>query len=82
VAITITEGRNRQVRRMMDALGLGVVSLVRNRIGSIETGALAAGTWRELTPAEVAELLRTERPASPQASTEDGATRLEPEPED
>jgi 23S rRNA pseudouridine2605 synthase len=82
VAITITEGRNRQVRRMMDALGLGVVSLVRNRIGSIETDALAAGTWRELTPAEVAELLRTERPASPQASTEDGATRLEPEPED
>jgi 23S rRNA pseudouridine2605 synthase len=54
--ITLTEGRNRQVRRMVEALGLSVVTLVRVSIGSIAIGTLPAGTWRLLTPAEVRSL--------------------------
>jgi 23S rRNA pseudouridine2605 synthase len=54
--ITLTEGRNRQVRRMVEALGPRVLKLVRVRIGSIAIGALPIGRWRLLTPAEVAAL--------------------------
>jgi pseudouridine synthase len=54
--ITITEGRNRQVRRMVEALGARVLKLVRVRIGPISIGGLAIGRWRELTRAEIAAL--------------------------
>jgi 23S rRNA pseudouridine2605 synthase len=54
--ITLTEGRNRQVRRMVEALGARVLELVRVRIASIAIGALPIGTWRLLTPEEVALL--------------------------
>ena len=54
--IALTEGRNRQVRRMVEALGARVLKLVRVRIGSIAIGALPIGRWRLLTPAEVAAL--------------------------
>jgi len=55
--ITLTEGRNRQVRRMVEALGATVLKLVRVRIGPIGIGALPIGTWRLLEPAEVAVLM-------------------------
>ena len=51
--ITITEGRNRQVRRMVEALGARVQTLVRVRIGNLEISALPIGAWRFLTPEEV-----------------------------
>ena len=54
--ITLTEGRNRQVRRMVEALGSHVLKLVRVQIGPIAIGALAIGKWRHLTPAEVSTL--------------------------
>jgi pseudouridine synthase len=54
--ITITEGRNRQVRRMVEAVGAKVVTLERTAIGAVLLGDLAAGTTRELTPAELAAL--------------------------
>src|SRR5262245_39988168 len=54
--ITLTEGRNRQVRRMVEALDAHVLKLVRVKIGSIAIGELAIGKWRRLTPAEVASL--------------------------
>ena len=56
--ITITEGRNRQVRRMVEALGAKVLKLVRTRIGSIEIGTLEIGKHRALTPKEVSSLIR------------------------
>jgi pseudouridine synthase len=56
VEITLTEGRNRQVRRMIEALGATVLKLVRVRIGSIRIGTLQIGKWRELTRAELATL--------------------------
>lgn len=54
--ITLTEGRNRQVRRMVEALDSHVLKLVRVRIGSLGIGTLPIGTWRHLTRAEVASL--------------------------
>ncbi|SDR85935.1 ribosomal large subunit pseudouridine synthase E [Halopseudomonas xinjiangensis] len=54
LAITIREGRNRQVRRMTAAVGLPTLRLVRVRIGEWELGGLKPGEWRELAlgPAE------------------------------
>ena len=54
--IIITEGRNRQVRRMVEALDAEVVELVRIAIGSLSLGALASGSTRVLTADEVRSL--------------------------
>jgi 23S rRNA pseudouridine2605 synthase len=56
IRLTIHEGRNRQVRRMCEAVGHPVVRLVRSRIGSLSDRKLKPGEWRELTPAEVRAL--------------------------
>ena len=56
--ITITEGRNRQVRRMVEGLDAKVVSLTRTSIGDLILGDLENGKTRELTRDEVAALLR------------------------
>ncbi|MEP6962595.1 MAG: pseudouridine synthase, partial [Acidobacteriota bacterium] len=56
--IILTEGRNRQVRRMTAAVGFPTLRLIRAAIGEIELGDLAPGQWRELTPAEIAKLPR------------------------
>lgn len=50
--LTIHEGRNRQVRRMCEAVGHPVTRLVRTRIGPLSDRTLQPGTWRELSPAE------------------------------
>ena len=57
--ITITEGRNRQVRRMVEALGAKVLKLVRTGIGGIEIGGLEIGKHRELTEEEIVALRGT-----------------------
>ncbi len=54
--ITITEGRNRQVRRMVEALGAKVLKLVRTAIGGIEIGGLEIGKYRDLTEEEIVGL--------------------------
>jgi 23S rRNA pseudouridine2605 synthase len=56
VRITIHEGRNRQVRRMFDAIGHPVERLVRTRIGPITDRRLKPGEWRPLSTAEVRKL--------------------------
>lgn len=48
IELTITEGRNRQVRRMTAAVGHPTLRLVRWRIGGWEIGDLAPGAWREV----------------------------------
>lgn len=60
--ITITEGRNRQVRRMVEALGAKVVKLVRVAIGPIGVEGLASGATRSLTAEEVQSLIGLARP--------------------
>ena len=56
ILVTIHEGRNRQVRRMFDAVGHKVLLLRRVRFGPLELGDLKRGQWRELTQEEIARL--------------------------
>ncbi|NER00119.1 MAG: pseudouridine synthase [Cyanothece sp. SIO2G6] len=56
--IILTEGRNRQVRRMTAAIGFPTLRLVRVAIGDLTLKGLAPGEWRELTPDEVRGLKR------------------------
>jgi 23S rRNA pseudouridine2605 synthase len=53
VEIRISEGRNRQVRRMVEVIGSKVLKLVRTAIGPIQIGELKIGTWRPLEPREI-----------------------------
>ncbi len=56
--IVLTEGRNRQVRRMCAAIGHEVLDLVRVRIGALGLGDLSPGRWRALEPREISLLAR------------------------
>lgn len=56
IEMTITEGRNRQVRRMLEAVGSKVLKLVRTAIGDVRIGDLAIGSYRPLTDQEVQQL--------------------------
>ena len=56
LAVTIYEGRNRQVRRMLAAIGYEVKHLRRVGFAFLDLDKLAVGQWRELTPQEVARL--------------------------
>lgn len=56
--IVMTEGRNREVRRLLAAVGLPVARLIRLRVGPVRLGRLAPGALRELTAEEVAALAR------------------------
>ncbi len=67
--LTIHEGRNRQVRRMCDAIGHPVVRLIRTRIGPLADRSLAPGAWRELTVDELRSLQRAV--AGPEARSGD-----------
>lgn len=58
VRLVIHEGRNRQVRRMLDTVGHPVVRLIRTRIGPISDQRLAPGRWRSLTNEELRSLER------------------------
>ena len=57
--IAIHEGRNRQVRRMCEAIGHPVIRLVRVRIGPLTDRRLAPGAWRHLTNAELLRLIES-----------------------
>jgi pseudouridine synthase len=57
--IVLTEGKNREVRRMIEAVGFTVLKLVRTHIGPLTLEGLEVGKWRELTSAEVAGLRST-----------------------
>jgi pseudouridine synthase len=59
--IVLTEGKNRQVRRMGAAVGHEVLDLVRVRIGRLGLGELAPGEWRELEPEDVRALMAAGR---------------------
>lgn len=69
--LAIHEGRNRQVRRMCEAVGHPVVRLVRTRIGPVADTTLRPGQWRSLTPAEVRALWAAAEPSRPIIPAED-----------
>lgn len=54
--VVLDEGRNRHIRRLLQALDTGVLRLVRVAIGPLRLGTLEKGAWRELTPAEARSL--------------------------
>lgn len=58
VEVVMTEGRNREVRRMFDAVGHPVVGLARTAIGPLRDASLRPGEWRRLTVEEVRSLYR------------------------
>lgn len=59
--ILLSQGLNRQIRRMCEALGYNVVSLKRTRIMHISLGKLKTGSWRELSPAEIGGLTKAKK---------------------
>ncbi|MDH6180740.1 pseudouridine synthase [Microbacteriaceae bacterium SG_E_30_P1] len=61
VEITLHSGRNRIVRRMMDAVGHPVIDLVRRQFGPLHLGTLAVGATRDLTKVELGQLLTLSR---------------------
>jgi 23S rRNA pseudouridine2605 synthase len=62
--VVLTEGKNREVRRMIEAVGFSVLKLVRTRIGPLTLEGLEVGKWRPLSPAEVAGLRKSGNPGS------------------
>lgn len=56
LSITIHEGRNRQVKRMLEAVGHHVLKLIRVKIGNIELESLPLGKYRKLKPEEIYDL--------------------------
>ncbi len=74
--IVLTQGLNRQIRKMCEALGYQVVALQRVRIMHIELGHLKIGRWRNLTEAEVAGLL----PKAPAAARIEQPRHVAPKP--
>jgi 23S rRNA pseudouridine2605 synthase len=65
IELTIHEGRNRQVKRMLEAVGHRVKRLHRSRYGPLSLGGLEPGTWRELEAAEVEQLRRATTGSQP-----------------
>ncbi len=76
-SITIHEGRKRQIRQMFAAIGQHAARLKRVRIGGLVLGTLEEGAWRELTPAELRQLMRKrpEEQRSPRAGGSTGGGR-------
>jgi 23S rRNA pseudouridine2605 synthase len=70
--LTLSEGRNRQIRRMMDAVHHPVYALTRTAIGPITLKGLAPGEWRELTAGEVNQLKRQRKQSGGGASSPRG----------
>lgn len=64
VDVTIHEGRNRQIRRMFEATGHPVLSLVRLRFGPLSLGDLPLGNWRDATERELSALRTLENEAA------------------
>jgi 23S rRNA pseudouridine2605 synthase len=58
VEITLFEGRNREIRKMCETLGLRIGRLSRVAIGNLRLGGLRPGEWRELEPREISSLMR------------------------
>ncbi|CAH0526609.1 23S rRNA pseudouridine(2604) synthase RluF [Vibrio hippocampi] len=75
--IVLTQGLNRQIRRMCEALGFEVLKLRRVRIMNISIDGIANGRWRYLTDAEIAEIHRLCETSSSteEASKQDGKGR-------
>lgn len=73
--ITLIQGLNRQIRRMAEHFGYEVTKLERIRIMNVRLKGLPLGDWRELTPEEMTDLMRSVKDSSGEASTPPGRSR-------
>lgn len=69
ISMELTEGKNRQVRRMTAAVGHPTLRLIRVRIGDFDLGAIASGKWRELVVGERKLVLAGTKPPKPRVAT-------------
>ena len=74
--IVLTEGKNREVRRMMEAVGFTVLKLVRTRIGPLTLEGLEVGEYRPLTQREVAALERNSVSVAPWPGSRANGSRV------
>ena len=83
VEITLHSGRNRIVRRMLDAVGHPVIDLVRRQFGPLHLGTLQIGQIRPLTSAELGQVLTLSRDGgdTPVETTTDTTTAATTEPD-
>ncbi len=73
--ITIREGRNRQIRKMCEAVGLEVARLKRTSVGPLRLGMLKPGEYRELTPAEISALKNSVKKGEPKNASDNKARK-------
>ena len=73
--ITLHEGRNRQIRRMCEAVGLEVIRLKRSAEGSVKLGMLQPGEYRELKKSEISALRNAALKAAPARKAAPAAAR-------
>ena len=69
--VELTEGKNREIRRLLDATGHEVTRLLRVAFGGIELGPLKPGEWREVTKQEIAQAFSNPEPPGPGSRTPD-----------
>lgn len=67
ISIVLSQGLNRQIRRMCEALGYQVVSLKRVRLMNLQLGHLKVGKWKKLSPEEVQQLIQKKGSNSPKS---------------
>ncbi len=78
--ITLREGRNRQIRRMLARLGYSIKNLTRIKFGPLSSRGLGVGHYRQLKPEEVAELKKIANRAEKQASARDLNAKIKKKP--
>ena len=71
----ISEGKNREIRKMCEAVGLTVIRLKRTSIGAVKLGMLQQGKWRELTKEELSDLRAASRKGAPGEQTQPKTTK-------
>jgi 23S rRNA pseudouridine2605 synthase len=76
--VTLHEGRNRQIRRMLETVGHPVVGLLRMRIGPVHLGLLGVGKWRHLTKDEVATILATQETPIVSSNSQNSSATQQP----
>jgi 23S rRNA pseudouridine2605 synthase len=72
--VVLTEGKNREVRRMVEAVGFKVLKLVRTGIGPLTLERLEVGRWRALTPQELSALRERQRASGQRRTAGDDGT--------
>lgn len=79
--MTIKEGKNREIRRMCEAVGLEVIRLRRNAVGAVKLGMLGPGSYRELTKSELNALRAAAQRGVARARTEGAGSPARRDPE-